>query len=210
MAPQTRRRPRSSTVTIGSLTIRPLPKVTTRAPGSRRVSTTNPGTRRVCSAPTSRIASQAASGAARVVISLWMEAISVAPRPSAEEDGLDVVAVGVEDERSVVVLGVLRPDTRRPVVLAARIEGGAVEPRHRIPLLRLEGNVGRPTGGRRAVEPQRRLAARTEAGAAAVARAEHVAERRERRLVEPDAAIEILHLETDVVEQGTSAVEALN
>src|SRR6476660_2204099 len=83
-------------VTIGSRTIRPLPKVTTRAPGSRRVSVTKPGTSRVCSAPTSLIAAQTLSGRAFVRISLRTEAIAQAllsepsvttrPRPPLSHD----------------------------------------------------------------------------------------------------------------------------
>src|SRR5438128_2924146 len=46
-ADQASRRASSSTSTISSRTTMPLPNVTTRAPSSRRVSTTNPGTRRV-------------------------------------------------------------------------------------------------------------------------------------------------------------------
>ena len=53
----------------------PLPKVTTRAPGSRRVAMTNPGTRRVCKAPISRIAAHTSSGRALLSISLRIDAI---------------------------------------------------------------------------------------------------------------------------------------
>src|SRR5689334_19240904 len=61
--------------TIGSRTIMPLPKVTTRAPGSSFVSTTKPGTSRVWSAPISRMAAQTWSGRALVKIFLRIEAI---------------------------------------------------------------------------------------------------------------------------------------
>src|SRR5262245_41571308 len=78
MAAQTRRRSPSSMSTIGSLTTIPLPNVTTRTPGSSRVSMTKPGTSRVWRAPMSRIASQTASGLADVTISLRIDAISLA------------------------------------------------------------------------------------------------------------------------------------
>src|SRR5262245_17113825 len=87
-AVQARRRLSSSIPTIGSLTTMPLPKVTTRAPGSRRVSTTNPGTSRVWSAPTSRMASQTAWTGADVTISLWMDGITSPRSPSSPRCGL--------------------------------------------------------------------------------------------------------------------------
>src|SRR3989454_1674941 len=69
------RRAASSTSTISSRATRPLPKVTTLAPSSRRVSTTNPGTRRSCTAPTSRTAAQTLSGRLSMRISLRIDAI---------------------------------------------------------------------------------------------------------------------------------------
>src|SRR5713101_2599816 len=59
-----------------------LLNVTMRAPSSRRVSTTNPGASRVCTAPTSRMASQMPSAGASTWISLRMDAMCV---PSAPE-----------------------------------------------------------------------------------------------------------------------------
>ena len=53
-----------------------------------------------------------------------------------------------------------------------------------------------------AVEPERRLARRAEPRARLVARAERVPERRERRLVEADARVDVLHLQSDVVVHG--------
>src|SRR3989449_179332 len=69
------RRAASSTSTISSRATRPLPKVTTLAPSSRRVSTTNPGTRRSCTAPTSRTAAPTLSGGLSVRVSLRVDAI---------------------------------------------------------------------------------------------------------------------------------------
>ena len=66
-------------VTIGSRSMTPLTKVTTRAPGSSFVSVTKPGTRRVCSAPMSRIAAQTSLDLARVLISDRMVAIGHFP-----------------------------------------------------------------------------------------------------------------------------------
>jgi len=62
--------------------------------------------------------------------------------------------------------------------------------------------------GPAAVEPQRRLALRTEAHSRFVARAEHVAERCERGFVEAHARVDALHLQADVIEHAmTSLVE---
>src|SRR3989475_258994 len=74
-ADQASRRASSSTWTISSRTTMPLPNVTTRAPSSRRVSTTNPGTRRWCSAPTARTAAQTFSALLSSRISLRMLAM---------------------------------------------------------------------------------------------------------------------------------------
>jgi hypothetical protein len=75
----TSRRASSSRSTISSRATMPLPKVTTRAPSSRRVSTTKPGTRRVCNAPTSRTAAHTFSGLDWSKISLRIEAIGMSP-----------------------------------------------------------------------------------------------------------------------------------
>src|SRR5262249_904948 len=79
-ADQASRRASSSRSTMSSRTIMPLPKVTTRASASRRVSTTNPGTSRVCSAPTSRTAAQTFSALVSSAISLRMLAMMTSSR----------------------------------------------------------------------------------------------------------------------------------
>ncbi len=43
------------------------------------------------------------------------------------EDRLDVVAVRIEDERSVVFRVIVRPDARRPEIPAARTDRGRVK-----------------------------------------------------------------------------------
>jgi hypothetical protein len=48
-------------------------------------------------------------------------------------DGLDIVAVGVADERAEVVLVVLRPDARRVQDLSAHRDGRIEEGLHRLP-----------------------------------------------------------------------------
>src|SRR5215210_3035682 len=56
-------------------------------------------------------------------------------------DGLDVVALGIEDERAVVRLVVMRPEPRRAVVRAARSEGRLVEGIYRGAVSRAERDV---------------------------------------------------------------------
>src|SRR5215213_4007619 len=56
------------------------------------------------------------------------EVVDLAGRAlDAVKDGLDVVAVGIEDERAVVALVVVRADPGRAVVGAARVDRGAPE-----------------------------------------------------------------------------------
>src|SRR5215469_1242481 len=125
----TRRRTSSSTLTISSRATTPLTNVTTRAPSSRRVSVTNPGARRRCTAPTSRITSHTASGEVLSINSLRMVATadphSIAA--SVQVHGLHVVAVGVEQERGVIVRTVVLAHAGGAVVAATCLEPFAME-----------------------------------------------------------------------------------
>lgn len=47
--------------------------------------------------------------------------------PGPMANGLDVVAVGVEDERAIVVCVIVRPDTRTAVVSSSCLQGRVVE-----------------------------------------------------------------------------------
>ncbi len=62
-------------------------------------------------------------------------------------DGFDVVAVGVEHERGVVVLVIVRPQAGRAVVDATRRQGRRVEGLHLGAILRREGDM-QPSGER--------------------------------------------------------------
>jgi len=61
-------------------------------------------------------------------------------------DRLDVVAIGVEDVRRVVVRVVVGPNARRPVVPSARVEGRRVEGVDRRTVVALESDVGAADG----------------------------------------------------------------
>src|SRR5579859_538063 len=116
-------------------------------------------------------------------------------------DRLDVVAVGVEDERPVV-RRMVRPQSGRPVVGAARGERRGVE--------RVDGFVVRgrkrdvrPRPVRLALDdPELGLSGRTERNRLVLVELhrDRPAERRQRLLVERAARRVVLHVEPDVVE----------
>src|SRR4030095_1110942 len=89
-AGQAGRRAPSSRSTISSRTTIPLPKVTTLASASRRVSTTKPGTSRVWSAPTSRTTAHTCSALTSSGISLRIDAMVPSPRRSGQSSQEDV------------------------------------------------------------------------------------------------------------------------
>src|SRR5258708_5475942 len=140
-----------------------------------------------------------------------MEAIRLSPlcmkKPSrllSQADGLDVVAVGIEQEGGVVGRAVIGAQPGTAVIAPAGLDPGAVEAVDGGAIGRAEGDMGAGTRGAlaRGVEPQRRLACRTEPRARSIARAQHVTERRERARVEAHARVEILHLQADMVVHG--------
>src|SRR5215470_6433041 len=120
-ADQASRRASSSRSTISSRTIMPLPKVTTRASASRRVSTTNPGTRRVCSAPTSRTAAQTFSALVSSGISLRMLAMMTSSLRRSSYSA-----------RREPILENLAIPSGQPAEPSGRDPGGAVEGAHEV------------------------------------------------------------------------------
>src|SRR3989449_7107089 len=141
-ADQASRRASSSRSTISSRTTMPLPNVTTRAPSSRRVSTTNPGTRRWCSAPTSRTAAQTFSALLSSRISLRMLAMltSLFQRSSYVS-------------RAEPVLENLAIAPGSPAEASGREPGGAVEGAHEVRDV-TEADVERDVGDRSSVAGQ--------------------------------------------------------
>src|SRR5712664_2194400 len=121
----------------------------------------------------------------------------------AQAGGLDVVAVGVEDERRVVRLAVARPWPRFSVVFTAGRERRRVEALDGGAVVRLEGQVERAPGPASA-EPQLRRAGLAEPGGSGllVVRLEAVPERLQGGAVEPQAPGEIRNRQSDVVEHG--------
>ncbi|HUP02065.1 MAG TPA: hypothetical protein VM737_11160 [Gemmatimonadota bacterium] len=118
-------------------------------------------------------------------------------------DSLDVVAVGIEHVRAVVVLVVLGADPGWPVVRPARRESGLVERVHGPAIGRAEGEMGGRARvaplGEPEVEPPLR---RAEADVPAARHPDRVAERCQGLLVESPGPGEVADLEPDVVEHG--------
>src|SRR5262245_36749783 len=140
-ADQASRRASSSRSTISSRTTMPLPNVTTRAPSSRRVSTTNPGTRRWCSAPTSRTAAQTFSALLSSRISLRMLAMMTSLRRSSYA------------ARAQPFLENLAIAPGNPAETSGREPGGAVEGAHEVRDV-AEADVERDVRDRSSVDGQ--------------------------------------------------------
>src|SRR5262245_33964190 len=81
-------------------------------------------------------------------------------------DGLDIVAVGIEDEGAVIVGMIMRPDARRAVVSAACRDRRAIKGVDGGPVRRCEGDVDMIAERSARADPEFRLAGRPEAGGA--------------------------------------------
>ena len=118
-------------------------------------------------------------------------------------DGLDVVALRVEDERAVVVRVVLRADAGAAVVVAAGRERRRMECVHRRAVRRGEGDVQRrrrgPVG-----DPEVRLAVLAEADAPLAVHDHRVAERGERGDVEGAGGGEVRDPDVQVVDHAAT------
>src|ERR1700722_20004950 len=113
---------------------------------------------------------------------------------------LDIIAIGVDQERGEIGRAVIGPRTGSAVVTAAGFGARAVEfPDSRL-VRRAKGDVGARAGGSLVrIKPQRGFALRSETRAALVVRAQHVSKRRQRCGVEAHAGVEIFNLQSDVV-----------
>src|ERR1700722_15839695 len=113
---------------------------------------------------------------------------------------LDIVAVGVDQERGEIGRAVIGPRAGGAVVAAAGLGARAVKFPDRRMVRGAEGNVSARAGGSLVrIEPKRGFALGPEARAALIVRAQHVSERRQRRGVETHAGVEIFNLQSDVV-----------
>lgn len=81
-------------------------------------------------------------------------------------DGFDVVPLGIDDERPVVVGMIVGADSRRPVVLAASLQRGVIKRAHLGSRVAAECHVHARRGARAAADPEIRFAADTESGPA--------------------------------------------
>src|ERR1700716_3567136 len=113
---------------------------------------------------------------------------------------LDIVAVGIDQERREIGRAVIGPRAGTPVVAASGLYALAVKFLDGSVIGRAERDVGACTG--RAVtqiKPKRRLALGPKTRARVVARAQYVSERRQCCRVEAPAGIEISNFQSDVV-----------
>src|ERR1043166_2067685 len=91
---------------------------------------------------------------------------------------LDIVAVGIEQERSVIGRAVVGAGASAAIVAAASLQALGVEALDRGMIEGAERDMGAGAFGILVgVKPQRRLAFRSKARAAVVARAQHIAQR---------------------------------
>src|SRR5579864_3700358 len=113
---------------------------------------------------------------------------------------LDIVAVGIDQERGVIGRAVVGARAGAAIVAPAGLQALAVEFRDR----RMIGGAERDMRAFALqtlvkIEPERRRALGPKAGAALVLRAQDVTEWRQRRIIEADAGVEIADLEADMV-----------
>src|SRR6185437_6810973 len=113
---------------------------------------------------------------------------------------LDIVAVGVEQERGVIGRAVIMPVASGAVVAAAGLQSLGMGFLDRGMVLCAEGDMGAGVLETLVqMQPQRRLTLRPEARTIVVFRAEYIAERRQRRGVEAHGGIEVTDFQSDMV-----------
>lgn len=73
-------------------------------------------------------------------------------------DGFDVVAVGIEDERTVIVGVIVRPNAGRAIVTAAGGERRPMESVDPLPAVTSKSDMHRRLVARRLMDPEGRVA----------------------------------------------------
>jgi hypothetical protein len=99
-------------------------------------------------------------------------------------DGLDVVAVWIQDEGAVIVLVVVGAQAGRADVAASGRQPGSMERLHGGPVRTGDGDMGRPAQRPVGVDPEVRLGVAAQARRAVALHQQLVAERAKRLLVE--------------------------
>src|SRR5258708_18722544 len=113
---------------------------------------------------------------------------------------LDIVAVGIDQERRKIARAVVGPRAGGAVVAASGLDALGVELRDRGVVGRAERDMG--AGALETlvqIKPERRLSLGPEARAGLVARTQDMAERRQRCGVEAHTGVEIAYFQSDVV-----------
>ena len=108
---------------------------------------------------------------------------------------LDIVAVGIDQERRKIGRAVVGPRAGASIVVASGLDAVCVKFPDRRVIGRAERDVGacrgRPVVG---IKPKRRLALGPKARACVIARTQYISERRQRRRIETHAGVEIFNL----------------
>lgn len=113
------------------------------------------------------------------------------------------MAVGIPDERAVIVVVVLGPDLRLVEHFGTELHGGVEERPDHLPAVGLECDVTLPkalSGVR--VQPQLRLRGPAVADHLSELHEAAPAQRREHCVIERGARLEIRHLDAEVVDHG--------
>src|ERR1700734_2860980 len=132
-------------------------------------------------------------------------------------DGLDIVSVGVQNERAIVVLVIVRPRARTPIVFSAGGKRGSVELVHLLASFGTKGDMQPGIVGGSLIDPEIRLGRNPvpEDGRAAgvlFGDLHHhlVAERREGFVVKRAARSRVANLEASVVDHDYSSIKGTN
>src|SRR5882757_7811878 len=148
--------------------------------------------------------SEGASLAAKLMrasILRWAsEPALVRSKPELRANRLDIVAVGIDQERGEVGRAVVGAGPCATVIAASGLHALAVKFLDRRVIGRAERDVGASSGRSvMCIKPERRFALGPETRAAVVARTQHISERRQCRRVEAHAGVETFNLQSDVV-----------
>ena len=119
-------------------------------------------------------------------------------------NSLDIVAIRVQDKRTVISRMVLRSNARSTIVLAASSESGFVKCIHSLTILGLKGDMEGRSDGLAGANPKIRLVALAEPRNRAKLPQHRITKRRERRDEKCLACLVVMNTERDVVEHETN------
>src|ERR1700736_4873249 len=113
---------------------------------------------------------------------------------------LDIVAVGIDQERGEIARAVIGARTGAAIVAPSGLQSLAVKLLDRRVIMRAERDMGAGAGRSLVeIEPQRRCVLGPETRAAVVARIQDIAEWRQGRGIKAHAGVETFNLQSDVI-----------